>query len=440
MAADHRRPRGCHDALAGFAFKNTGARARWVSPSRLSRTVVSLVVSCALALFVGLGPIGFPAGEASSAHADEGAGSSGVEVTAENARSVLASGVTAAEKQAEADEIAANIDALQTQLNEANRAYAEAQERHEQADQAARDAKDRSDAAQARIVELKGILGQRAVGMYKGGVDSIVDVILGATSFQEFVTSWDTLNTIAQHDAGLIEESRVVREEATAAQQEYVAQRATASEEMDKAEEAAAQIASAQAAMDAELARVTEEVALLQTAEAEEKLEAEEAARRAAEAETIARNNQPWKYASPGAPTSPGGSFGTPNISGWVIPVSYSYVTTEFSGSDPNGNFHNGIDLAGQSVGTPIYAAGPGTVTYVGWYGSGGKAVKISHGNGLVTIYMHMSDFAASIGQQVSAGDLIGYVGMTGFTTGPHLHFQIEIGGTPVNPRNYFAF
>ena len=129
------------------------------------------------------------------------------------------------------------------------------------------------------------------------------------------------------------------------------------------------------------------------------------------------------------------------NVSGWVNPCpSYYGVTNEFAWAGAwDGNYHNGIDL-GAASGADILSAGPGTVTYVGWYGTGGNAVIVSHGNGVRTIYMHMSAQAATVGQQVSAGDLIGYVGSTGYSTGPHLHFQIEINGTPVNPRNYFSF
>ena len=91
-------------------------------------------------------------------------------------------------------------------------------------------------------------------------------------------------------------------------------------------------------------------------------------------------------------------------------------------------------DFAG---GTPIMSSGPGTVSYVGWYGGGGNTVIVSHGGGVRTIYMHMSRQAATVGQQVAAGTVIGYVGTTGQSTGNHLHFQVEVNGTPVNARNY---
>ena len=112
-------------------------------------------------------------------------------------------------------------------------------------------------------------------------------------------------------------------------------------------------------------------------------------------------------------------------------------VTCEFGYSPITGS-HNGIDLGAASGALSCGRPGHGHVR--GWYGTGGNAVIISHGNGMRTIYMHQSQTAATVGQTVSAGDVIGYVGTTGLSTGPHLHFQIEINGSPVNPRNYYSF
>ena len=122
---------------------------------------------------------------------------------------------------------------------------------------------------------------------------------------------------------------------------------------------------------------------------------------------------------------------------GWVHPCpGYVAITTEFGYSSWHGYWHNGTDLAAPG-GTPIMSSGPGTVSYVGWYGGGGNTVIVSHGGGVRTIYMHMSRQAATVGQQVAAGTVIGYVGTTGQSTGNHLHFQVEVNGTPVNARNY---
>ena len=97
---------------------------------------------------------------------------------------------------------------------------------------------------------------------------------------------------------------------------------------------------------------------------------------------------------------------------------------------------HKGHDYAA-AVGTPTYAAAAGTVVIAGFSYSAGNWVVINHGNGLVTKYMHHSALAVRAGQYVEKGQQIGYVGSTGQSTGPHLHFQVMLNGTPVNPANY---
>jgi len=98
--------------------------------------------------------------------------------------------------------------------------------------------------------------------------------------------------------------------------------------------------------------------------------------------------------------------------------------------------FHSGIDI-GAGYGSPVAAAGAGVVVRAGWHGGYGIAVDISHGNGVVTRYAHMSSVAVSAGQEVDRGQYIGAVGSTGRSTGPHLHFEVLLNGEPHNPLNY---
>ncbi|MCL6634866.1 MAG: M23 family metallopeptidase [Peptococcaceae bacterium] len=100
------------------------------------------------------------------------------------------------------------------------------------------------------------------------------------------------------------------------------------------------------------------------------------------------------------------------------------------------GRMHEGIDI-GASYGSSVTASAGGTVTGAGWEGGYGKTVEISHGGGLVTRYAHLSSINVSVGQRVERGQLIGLVGATGNTTGPHLHFEVLINGEPRNPVNY---
>jgi murein DD-endopeptidase MepM/ murein hydrolase activator NlpD len=100
------------------------------------------------------------------------------------------------------------------------------------------------------------------------------------------------------------------------------------------------------------------------------------------------------------------------------------------------GRMHEGVDL-GAAYGTPIAAAAAGVVIYAGWEDGYGNLVVIDHGGGLATAYGHQSRIAVSVGQSVSQGELVGYVGSTGHSTGPHLHFEVRVNGQAVDPLGY---
>ncbi len=100
-------------------------------------------------------------------------------------------------------------------------------------------------------------------------------------------------------------------------------------------------------------------------------------------------------------------------------------------------DFHPGIDIA-NDMGTPIVATADGVVEYAGWNSGGyGNMVDINHGNGIMTRYGHASQVVVSVGQQVKRGQLIAYMGSTGFSTGPHVHYEVHINGNRVNPISY---
>ena len=146
---------------------------------------------------------------------------------------------------------------------------------------------------------------------------------------------------------------------------------------------------------------------------------------------------------SGGGSSSSGGGSTSSGGGSWIKPCSYTAVTSPFgpreaptAGASTN---HQGIDLAGPQ-GTPIYAARGGTVTTATYGSSAGNYVTINHGDGFSSVYMHMTSYVVSKGQTVSQGQLIGYMGSTGVSTGSHLHFGISLNGTYVNPANYIAF
>ncbi len=96
-------------------------------------------------------------------------------------------------------------------------------------------------------------------------------------------------------------------------------------------------------------------------------------------------------------------------------------------------HFHDGIDV-GIPTGTPVVTVAPGRVTYAGWLGGYGLTVKVDHGDGIVTLYAHLDQVSVETGQSVDGGEQIGLSGNTGVSTGPHLHFSLFVGGSPVDP------
>lgn len=123
----------------------------------------------------------------------------------------------------------------------------------------------------------------------------------------------------------------------------------------------------------------------------------------------------------------------------WPLPTQYHRLSTEYGVADAFGNpGHCGVDFPAPS-GTPVYAAADGTVLEAGFASSMGNYVKIDHGGGICTVYMHASRLTSSAGQKVKAGDKIMEVGTTGPSTGNHLHFSVMKNGAFVNPHPYFA-
>jgi murein DD-endopeptidase MepM/ murein hydrolase activator NlpD len=100
------------------------------------------------------------------------------------------------------------------------------------------------------------------------------------------------------------------------------------------------------------------------------------------------------------------------------------------------GAFHSGVDIS-SAYGQQIIAPADGVVTFADFLGGYGKAIMLDHGHGISTRYGHLSGFAVTTGQHVHRGDLIGYVGLSGRSTGPHLHYEVRINDTPVNPYKY---
>lgn len=159
----------------------------------------------------------------------------------------------------------------------------------------------------------------------------------------------------------------------------------------------------------------------------------------AAAAAAAAAANKP----SSGSNSSSSSSSGGASSGGFAFPLAYSTGVTCAYGPrvhpiNGNKSFHYGVDLAA-GMNTEIYATKSGTVTGATYGEANGYYVTINHGDGYSSIYAHMTNYVVSVGDSVKQGQLIGYVGTTGWSTGPHLHFEILYNGSNVNPMNYIS-
>jgi murein DD-endopeptidase MepM/ murein hydrolase activator NlpD len=155
--------------------------------------------------------------------------------------------------------------------------------------------------------------------------------------------------------------------------------------------------------------------------------------------EESTESTQPTETTAPPETTVPPETTKPPS-EGWIRPCSYTKLTSPFgyrdAPTDGASTYHEGVDLAGPE-GTNIYAARSGTVTIARYSNSAGYYVTINHGDGFSSVYMHMTTYTVKVGQKVSQGQHIGYMGSTGISTGSHLHFGIAYQGVYVNPAIY---
>jgi septal ring factor EnvC (AmiA/AmiB activator) len=283
-------------------------------------------------------------------------------------------------------------------------------------------------------------LNVRLVAIYKQDDPSTIDVLLTAKSFQDVLDQLDYLGAIANQD------KQVAASVATARREVRTARAKTRTVRAGVANEARAINARVQQAaiLRNELlasrstlagARSSKSHALVATKAQIASEVAESKALADASAQLAARIQQAQE--APG--TSTDGSTDTSPSPTGSAPTSFIWpisgpITSPFG--IRWGTLHPGIDI-GASTGTPIHAAAAGKVIWCGWMSGYGNLVMIDDGGGLASLYGHQSRIATSCGEEVAQGQLIGYVGCTGFCTGPHLHFEIRLNGSPVDPLGY---
>lgn len=320
------------------------------------------------------------------------------------------------------------------------------------------------DLAQARYDTLNEKNRERIRAMEENGPLSYWSVLFKASSFADFLDRLTMMEEIAQADRKRLEEMDQAAKDVAMAREQLLEQKTALEQTKTQLSEDMEQLEQKRQQSDALLAMLVakgEDYQLL-LEDGEERLAQQMLELAQREQEYTQALQEEWEQAhpptqpeqpestSPPEGTEPPGDSDTPdapptNSDGWLVPCSYSYVSSPF---DPNRLHpilgyvrpHNGIDLAA-STGTPIYATRSGTVTVADYEWDGaGNYVFINHGDGFSSVYMHMDYYVVSWGEYVSQGEVIGYVGTTGLSEGPHLHFGIAYDGTYVNPANYIDF
>ncbi|NND85281.1 MAG: peptidoglycan DD-metalloendopeptidase family protein [Acidimicrobiia bacterium] len=283
------------------------------------------------------------------------------------------------------------------------------------------------------IVEQAEEVRLRAAEMYMNQSFGLSGVLMEMDTVATAAIGWEYAGSAVADAEALVRDlealqvqeeiQRVALEEQQAAQEQVITDlegdRALADTERRLVEQAVSSATEEAAAFTALLEQVKSDIGQL-----EGEINSLEADSKRLEREIIALQTYPGER--PSALINP--------VDG-ILTSAFGYRTHPISGVR---KLHTGVDY-GAGSGTPIYAANRGRVIYSGWYGGYGNTIIIDHGGGLTTLYAHQSRLRVSSGQEVALGDRIGDVGTTGYSTGPHLHFETRENGIPVDPRKYLG-
>jgi len=280
----------------------------------------------------------------------------------------------------------------------------------------------------------------RMRAMEENGPLTYLAILFEARSFSDLLARIDFISEVMEYDKRLEENLIAARKHVEEVKAEY-------EETLAEQEEVRAELLEKKAQLEAEIEAAAQMIADLEkdieayTAAYEEN-EAEEA-KIQAEIERLMEELRKQEEAAKQQQNSGGGGGGAIYGTGsYIWPTNATYISSEYGYRIhpifKTERFHSGVDI-GASAGDPIYAADSGTVVIATYSSSYGNYVVINHGSGSSTLYAHMSSMAVSAGQSVSQGQVIGYVGSTGWSTGPHLHFEIRVNGSTVNPLSYYS-
>ena len=316
----------------------------------------------------------------------------------------------------------ADISKIETELNEAEEKVRQLNETIEESAKGLEEIDKKTQKAQELMEQYKNESGERFRVMCEKGMMSYLDIIFSSKSLGDFVDRIVIAKELAEYDKGIMDAIKSVNDE-------LIVEKENATQYLNEQKVAMSEIEAAKA--DLEKKREKAKTTLAQL-EKDEKAYIRYIEQKQNE-ESSFRNT----YSSTGTIAASDINSGS-----FAWPTSSRTITSEFAPSRVNpvsGKIlpHTGTDIAGNS-GDPVVAAASGTITFSGVNSGYGNCVMIDHGDGVSTLYAHMSTLNVSVGQRVSKGEMVGRVGSTGNSTGPHLHFEILLGGSPVDPMLYY--
>lgn len=300
------------------------------------------------------------------------------------------------------------------------------------------DKQEEVDQAQARLQELQQKNLERIRAMEENGELSYWSVLSGASSFMEMLDRWEMVQEIAEADKKCLEELDKAAAEVAAARDALAEDQAELQNKRDQMDAVEQVLAQKRVETDALLiemkAKGDEYEAMIEESEQMQEELMQEIANKKEEYQDAKDREQASSPVIGGATTTVNGIQWTVPCSYWRVSSPFGYRYHPLSGI---WKMHNGVDLTGPEE-TPIVATRSGYVTTAAYQAGGaGNYVSLSHGDGFGSIYMHMTHYVVSYGQYVEAGQVIGYMGTTGGSTGVHLHFGISYNGVYVNPAEY---
>ena len=326
-----------------------------------------------------------------------------------------------ARQKAEAASV--GLEEIQTSLNELQYQARELQAKSDALQGKIDDNQAKLAKKKAEVEQRKKIYSKRLRQIYINGQVNYLDVLLGAKDFGDFSSRMYLLQKIISRDIAMLEQL-----------QKDEAEIKTRQEQLDSQMK---EIKTTQVALEAKRARAKrlkeQRSYMLYKAQEEEQQSQSEYDRLLAISENITAMLRNMESGGGGASSGGGGTGRFMWPCRGTITSYFGWRTHPVFGTT---KYHSGMDI-GVDYGTPIYAADSGTVIYSGWLGGYGYAVMIDHGSGLVTLYGHNQALNVYEGQYVSKGTCIAYAGSTGYSTGPHCHFEVRLHGEVTEPLNY---